>query len=63
MLRMELVRKQFPLFYEAKMWTYAMEKKVMEDAGIDAATSRMQSARSTIWANPATCQQIIRMFY
>ena len=24
----------------------------MEDAGIDPATSRMQSARSTIWANP-----------
>ena len=24
----------------------------MEDAGIDPATSRMLSARSTIWANP-----------
>ena len=24
----------------------------MEDTGIDAATSRMLSARSTIWANP-----------
>ena len=34
------------------MWTYTMEKNVMEDAGIDPATSRMQSARSTIWANP-----------
>ena len=27
-------------------------KKNLEDAGIDPATSRMQSARSTIWANP-----------
>ena len=41
---MELFTKQFPLFYEAKMWTYTMEKKVMEDAAIDPATSRMQSA-------------------
>ena len=24
----------------------------MEDAGIDPASSRMESARSTIWANP-----------
>ena len=60
---MELDTKQFPLFYEAKMWTYRMEKKVMEDAGIDPATSRMQSARSTIWANPPTCKQILRIFY
>ena len=60
---MELVTKQFPLFYEAKMWTYAIKNKVMEDAGIDPATSQMQSARSTIWANPPTCEQIIRMFY
>ena len=45
------------------MWTYAMEKKVMEDTGIDPATSRMQNARSTIWANPPTCKQIIRIFY
>ena len=27
-------------------------KKIMEDAGIDPATSRMLSERSTIWANP-----------
>ena len=60
---MELDTKQFTLFYEAKMWTYAMEKKVMEDAGIDPATSRMQSARSTIWAYPPACEQIIRIFY
>ena len=45
------------------MWTYAMENKVMEDAGIDPATSPMQSARSTILANPPTCKQIIRIFY
>ena len=45
------------------MWTYTMEKNVMEDAGIDPATSRMQSARSTIWANPPTIKQIIRIFY
>ena len=30
------------------MW----EHKIMEDAGIDPATSRMRSERSTIWANP-----------
>ena len=28
------------------------EKKVMENPGIDPGTSRMQSGRSTIWANP-----------
>ena len=29
-------------------------KHFVEDTGIDAATSRMLSARSTIWANPPT---------
>ena len=28
------------------------KRKELEDAGIDPATSRMLSARSTIWANP-----------
>ncbi len=31
------------------------KRKIMEDAGIDPATSRMLSERSTIWANPPGC--------
>ena len=49
------------------LWTNAWDPaKItkMEDAGIDPATSRMLSARSTIWANPpcdcvANCQKHI----
>ena len=36
------------------MQTHSVQKeeKKMENLGIDPSTSRMQSGRSTIWANP-----------
>ena len=39
-----------------------MEKIVLEDAGIDLTTSRMRSARSTIWANPPATQWLSQQF-
>ena len=39
-----------------------MEKIVLEDAGIDPATSRMRSARSTIWAHLPPTQLLSQQF-
>ena len=38
-------------------WT---QKNSVEDAGIDPATSRMLSERSTIWANPPVFNQVVQ---
>ena len=49
------------------LWTNAWDPaKItkMEDAGIDPATSRMLSARSTIWANPPLIvKQIVKKIF
>ena len=39
-----------------------MEEIFLEDAVIDPTTSRMRSARSTIWANPPPTQLLSQQF-
>ena len=40
------------VFFKKSRFLINQTENNMEDTGIDPATSRMQSARSTIWANP-----------